>query len=320
MSNQTKEVAKPLNQQVATNPPKTITSILSTDSVKKRFEEIMGKKATGFMSSIISATKASPKLAQCEPDSIISSAVIAAILDLPIQSNLGFAHIVPYGNKATFQMGWKGFVQLAIRTGQYRNINATVVYEGELSYHNRITGEVTINADKKISSKIIGYVAYFSLVSGFEKYLYMTTEQCKAHGAKYSKSFSSGNWQSDFDGMALKTVIKQLLSKYGILSVDMQMAVTADQSVIKNAETMDVDYVDTTEQNSIGSGSGISPETESAIFGEDKELKPNAEFLSQPSSITQEIEQEAAVQKKQYTAGKKTAPEAKKDAGTLDLQ
>lgn len=317
MNEQTKEIAKQQTQQVAINQPKTITSILSGESVKKRFEEIMGKKANGFMSSIISATKASPKLSQCEPDSIISSAVIAAILDLPIQSNLGFAHIVPYGNKATFQMGWKGFVQLAIRTGLYKNLNAAIIYEGEITYHNRITGEVTINPDKKTSNKIIGYIAYFSLVTGFEKYLYMTTEQCKAHGAKYSKSFNSGNWQSDFDGMALKTVIKQLLSKYGILSVDMQMAVTADQAVIKNAETMDVEYVDATNQNSVSSGTTISKETEAAIFGEQKELKPNTEFLS----ATDSIEQEAANQKRTYIANsKKTAPETKKDAGKLDLE
>jgi recombination protein RecT len=147
---------------------------------------------------------------------------------------------------AQFQMGYKGFIQLALRTGQYKNINASEIYDGELVNHDRITGDVEIDTKKKRSNSIIGYVAYFKLLNGFEKMLYMSKEQVEIHGGKYSKSYAQkySRWQQDFDSMALKTVIKLLLSKYGILSVEMQTAMTVDQSVIKNADTMDVEYVD----------------------------------------------------------------------------
>lgn len=239
---------------------KTITSILSQDTVKKRFNEILGKNANAFMSSIVSATKSNASLSECEPDSVISSAVIAATLNLPIQNNLGFAYIVPYNSKdergnyvkvAQFQMGYKGYIQLALRTSQYKTINATEIYEGELISHNRISGEVEIDTYKRTGNKVIGYVAFFKLLNGFEKMLYLTKEQIEKHGVKYSKSYGNktSRWQIDFDAMALKTVLKLLLSRYGILSVDMQTAITVDQSVIKDAETLDVEYVDLNEQH-----------------------------------------------------------------------
>jgi recombination protein RecT len=251
----TPEPGQVANQQ----RPATIQSILSNESIKSRFADILGKRANAFMSSIISATKANPDLALCEPNTVISSAVIAATLDLPIQSNLGFAHIVPYnskqGKQAQFQMGWKGFVQLALRTGQYKTINATEVYEGELVSYDRISGDVVLDSSKKVSEKIIGYVAFFRLLNGFEKHLYWTRQQVEAHGAKYSKSFKSdyGRWKLDFDAMAIKTVLKMLLSKYGILSVDMNTAIIADQSIVKNPDTMDVSYPDAAEQQTISS-------------------------------------------------------------------
>ena len=252
-----------MENQVVTKKT-TVASILSQDVVKSRFNDILGKNANAFMSSIISATKANPSLGDCEPNSVISSAVIAATLNLPIQSNLGFAHIVPYNQKdssgnqvkvAQFQMGYKGFIQLALRTAQYKNINASEVYEGELVNHDRITGEVELDTKKKKSNKVIGYVAYFKLINGFEKMLYLTREQVEGHGSKYSKSYSNkyGRWQQDFDSMALKTVIKLLLSKYGILSVDMQTAITVDQAIIKDAETMDIEYVDSREEETFQS-------------------------------------------------------------------
>ena len=235
------------NNQVQTQP-KTITTILANEAVKKRFQDILGAKSASFISSIVSATKSNPKLADCNPDTVISSAVIAATLDLPIQSNLGFAYIVPYGKDATFQMGYKGYVQLAIRTGQYQTINSAVVYEGELIKENRFTGEFTFDSSQKVSDKIIGYVAYFKLVTGFEKTLYMTAERAEAHAKKYSQTYKSGfgKWKEDFEAMALKTVLKLLLSKYGILSVEMQVALKTDQAVIRDADTIDVEYVDNT--------------------------------------------------------------------------
>lgn len=229
----------------------TVSSILSQEQVKRRFNEILGENANAFISSIVSATKSNPSLMKCEPATIISSAVIAATLKLPIQSNLGFSYIVPYKGNAQFQMGYKGFIQLAIRTGQYETMNATAIYEGELVKNDRITGEVEIDVNKKRSNKVVGYLGYFKLVSGFKKMLYMSKEEIEQHGKKYSQSYSSPSsvWKKDFDSMALKTVLKLLLSKYGILSVEMQTAITVDQSVIKDADTLDVDYVDAKQES-----------------------------------------------------------------------
>lgn len=260
--------------------------LLSTDSVKHRFEEIMGKKAASFISSIISATKANAELAACEPHSIISAAVIAATLDLPIQNNLGFAAIIPYKSHgqqsvAQFQMMWRGYVQLAMRTAQYKTINVSEVYEGEIEYQNRITGEYQFNVDKKISDKIIGYVAYFRMINGFEKCFYWTVEQVTNHAKRYSQTFRSekawvvaaSRWTLDFDAMAKKTVLKLLLSKFGILSVDMQLAISADQGTIKDPGTIDIEYKDNPK---IGDGEGKKRKLRERKK-KDPELPPNPE-------------------------------------------
>jgi recombination protein RecT len=239
-------------QVTKNNAPATINGLLAQENIKKRFEEILGDNAASFISSVISATKANPMLANCEPNSVISSAVIAATLNLPIQNNLGFAAIVPYNSQsgpvAQFQMMYKGFIQLAWRTGQYKTINAAPIYAGELVNFNRITGEVVIDETKKTSDEIIGYCAFFKLMNGAEKYFFMNVGQVREHGEKYSKSFKNKNsrWQLDFPSMALKTVLKMLLSKYGILSVEMQKSLTYDESVVKDIKGDHFEYVDST--------------------------------------------------------------------------
>lgn len=237
------------NSPVVQEKPKTITSLLSAESVKTRFQEILGNKSAGFISSIISATKANASLAKCDPGSIISSAVIAATLDLPIQQNLGFAWIIPYNNKAEFQMGYKGYIQLAMRSGQYKTMNVCEVCEGELISEDKFKGEFLFDSSKKTSDKVIGYAAYFKLINGFEKVLYMPIENIEKHAKRYSQTYKKGfgKWKDDFDAMARKTVIKLLLSKYGIMTVDMQTAIITDQSVVKDAETLDVEYMDNEE-------------------------------------------------------------------------
>lgn len=212
----------------------SLEGLLKGDSIRQRFQEMLGKKSAGFISSIISAVNTNDKLKEADPMSVISAAAIAATLDLPINQNLGFAHIVPYGGKAQFQMGWKGFVQLAQRTAQYATINCSKVHEGELVEHNHFTGDMKFDQDNKKSDKVIGYVAYFRLLNGFEKWFYMTMEEMQSHGKKYSKSYAlqNGRWKQDFDSMALKTVMKLLLSKYGILTIGMETAIQADQAVI----------------------------------------------------------------------------------------
>lgn len=240
-----KDIQSAVANAPAIQTGQSLEVLLNKENVKKRFEEILGKKAPGFMSSIISATKANPRLRAANPNSILSSAVIAATLDLPINQNLGFAHIVPYSGEAQFQMGWKGFVQLAIRTNQYRSMNAAPVYEGELKSYNRITGEIEFDLTAKKSDKVIGYVAFFKLINGFEKYFYMTIDEVRAHGRRYSKSFDTGNWKTNFEPMALKTVIKLLLSKWGILSIEMQTAMEADQAIVNaRGEGFEFDYKD----------------------------------------------------------------------------
>jgi recombination protein RecT len=212
----------------------SLEGLLKGDNIRKRFDEMLGKKSAGFVSSILSAVSSNKSLKDADPMSIISAAAIAATLDLPINPSLGFAHIVPYGKQAQFQMGWRGYVQLAQRTAQYATINCTKVYDGELVEHNHFTGDMKFDQSKKQSDKVIGYVAYFRLLNGFEKWFYMTMEEAQDHGKKYSKSYShaNGRWKNDFDSMALKTVIKLLLSKYGILSIGMETAIQADQAVI----------------------------------------------------------------------------------------
>jgi recombination protein RecT len=175
---------------------------------------------------------------------------MAATLDLPVNQNLGFAYFIPFNNRKTnkqecqFQIGYKGFIQLAMRSGQFKTISATPIYENQLVSENPLTGFV-FDFSKK-GQNVIGYAAYFSLINGFEKTLYMSVEELKKHGVAYSQTFKKGFglWNDNFDAMAQKTVIKLLLSKYAPLSIEMQKAHIADQAIIRNADTLEVDYID----------------------------------------------------------------------------
>jgi len=263
-----------MKQQGIESRSNMLTTVLSLDATRAKFEAILGKNSTAFINSVILTAKHNPKLLMCEPNSVVSSAIVAATLNLPIQANLGFAFIVPYktarGMMAQFQMGWKGYVQLAIRTGEYENINAAEVYKGELTSYDKISGEVKIDSMKKESNEIIGYVAYFKLKNGFSKTLFLTKEQAEQHGQKYSDSYKQEGsaWKDWFDGMALKTAIKQLLSKYGLLSAEMKTAITVDQSVINDADTLDVSYVDNTDSRM----GGIAGTGSASVFNNTKEV------------------------------------------------
>lgn len=217
----------------------TVKSLLSQESVKERFKNILKDRAAGFMANLAVVVANNDMLAKCDPVSVISAAVISASIDLPIDPNLGFAAIVPYGRQAQFQIMYKGFIQLAIRSGQYLTINSAPVFEGELVKIDRVKGEFTFDYDKRTSDKVIGYTAYFKLINGFEKTLYMTVQEVNNHGKRFSKSYQKGFgiWVDDFDSMAQKTVLKRLLSKWGILSIEMKDAIMYDQAVFKNEET-----------------------------------------------------------------------------------
>lgn len=221
----------------------TIENWVESENIKQKFREVLDKGAGAFVTSILSLVKSTPQLAAAEPKTIISAAMTAATLKLPIDPNLGFAYIIPYGKEAQFQMGYKGYIQLAMRTGQYKTINASVVYEGQVEGVDFITGEII--RGKKKSDKVVGYVAYFELINGFSKMVYMTKEEMLRHAQTFSKSFSrsSSVWKTNFDAMGLKTVIRRLISKYGIMSIEMQGAGLA------TALSADKEYDHLAEQN-----------------------------------------------------------------------
>ncbi|WP_214630020.1 recombinase RecT [Paenibacillus agaridevorans] len=204
----------------------TVKSLLDSPGVKKRFEEVLKNRAPQYMTSIINLYNSENSLKNCDPMSVVASAMVAASLDLPVDKNLGYAWVVPYKNRASFQLGYKGYIQLALRTGQYRFINAVQVYEGELVKWDRLTEELQLDESKRTSDKIVGYCGYFELLNGFKKTVYWTKEQIEIHKKRFSKS--DFGWNKDWDAMALKTVIRNMLSKWGILSVEMQTAYSKD--------------------------------------------------------------------------------------------
>lgn len=215
----------------------TMKGLLSSPAVMNRFEEVLGKRASQFTASILSLYNSENTLQKAEPMSVISSAMVAATLDLPVDKNLGYAWIVPYKGRAQFQLGYKGYIQLALRTGQYKSINCIPVHEGELQKWNPLTEEIDIDFEKRESDSVIGYAAYFELLNGFRKTVYWTKAQVEKHKKKFSKS--DFGWGKDWDAMALKTVLKSMLSKWGILSVEMQKAVIED-----NEERERIDITD----------------------------------------------------------------------------
>ncbi len=206
----------------------SVRALLQLESVKARFAEVLKDKAPQFIASLASLVYASKALKECEPYSVIAAALKAAALDLPIEPALGFAAIVPYKGVAQFQMQWKGYVQLAHRTGQYAGLNVTETYTGMVKGVNTFTGEV--KKGERTGDELTGYYAWFKLLNGFEKEIWMPAKDVLEHGARYSKTFNSNNsaWKTDPDSMGRKTVIKRLLTRWGILSVEMQSAVKAE--------------------------------------------------------------------------------------------
>lgn len=246
-------------EKLPTKEPMTIKSIFAKPDVMKKIEEILGAKKQSFITSVLQITSSNDMLSKADPLSVYNAAMTAAIMDLPLNQNLGFAYIVPYNVKqpdgskkvmAQFQMGYKGFKQLALRTGQFKTIHVTDVRKGEVISNNRLTGEITFkfieNEAEREKIEVVGYVSFFKLNTGFESTLYMTSEQLLAHGKKYSQNFRSGfgQWKDDFDKACKKTVIKLLISRDAPLSIDIQRAIIADQSVVNDVEFQDAIYVD----------------------------------------------------------------------------
>ena len=231
--------------------PTTAVAFFEQPAVRAKFETMLGKRAPQFITSVLQIVNSNTLLKNAEPVSVYTAAATAATLDLPINNNLGFAYIVPFNDRksgttqAQFQIGWRGFIQLAQRSGQFKTISSTPVYEGQIDYDDPLKG-IKFNWGGRKSDIVIGYAAYFELLNGFEKTLYMTKADVERHAGKYSQTYKKGYgvWKDDFDAMAQKTVLKMLLSKYAPLSVEMQTATVADQSVIKNPDDLEVEYID----------------------------------------------------------------------------
>ena len=264
----------------------TLKSMINDERTKNKFKEMLGNKAAGFLTSLMNTTNGNAQLQQADPNSILKAGAIAATLDLPIDPNLGFAYIVPYKNtvkdkfgnvvetrnEAQFQMGWKGFYQLAMRRGQYKRINVTGLFEGQFEGYDPITDELIYNLDNKTSDEITHYIAYFKTLNGFEKYFVMSREEIEAHAKKFSKTYSykSSSWKTNFDAMAKKTVLKLLLSKYGMLSIEMQTAQKVDQAVIKEVDkdNIEVEYVDNEQNTTISENANETPQEAEEVPGE----------------------------------------------------
>lgn len=211
----------------------SLKKILSAESVQEQFKNALSENSGSFVASVIDLYNGDSYLQNCEPKAVVMEALKAAVLKLPINKSLGFAYLVPYksgnGLVPQFQIGYRGLIQLAMRTGQYRIINADMVYKGELRTVNKLTGEFDMSGTKE-SDEVIGYFAHIELLNGFAKTLYMSKQKVTAHAQKYSKAYSqpNGPWTKEFDAMAIKTVLRNLLGHYGFLSVEMVSAFDND--------------------------------------------------------------------------------------------
>lgn len=236
-------------------PVQRLKNALSAESVKEQFKNALADSAPLFVASLIDIYASDRNLQECEPGAVIMEALKAATLRLPINKNLGFAYIVPYRNRGKMepqmQIGYKGLIQLAMRTGEYRYLNADVVYEGELKGYDKLTGHLDLSGEKK-SDRVVGYFAYLELLNGFSKAVYWTKEQVIEHAKRFSKAFNSdySPWKTDFDAMALKTVLRNLITKWGIMSVEMVNAVDRDieadaqREINEYANSEELDIVD----------------------------------------------------------------------------
>lgn len=240
-----------------------LKTMVKADSVVEQFRNALGRHSDTFVASIIDLYNSDSDLQQCNPTQVVQEALKAATLRLPINKQLGFAYIIAYNNskpdgeggwlkvkEPSFQIGYKGYIQLAMRSGQYEILNPDVVYEGELRRRDKLTGEIDFGGERT-SDKIIGYFCHERLVNGFRKTLYMSVEEVAAHAKRYSKALKNNanvtvasliklaeqpfnpnsdkvGWLGNFHSMALKTVVRQLLSKYGYLSIEMNEAMAKD--------------------------------------------------------------------------------------------
>lgn len=247
------------NSLVKQNQKQTFSAFLATDAMKKKINEMVGgEKGQQFVTSIISAVSANPQLAECDNASIVSAALVGQALNLSPSPQLGQFYMVPFNDNkrgckvAQFQIGYKGYIQLAIRSGQYKKLNVLAIKEGELKRYDSLNEEIEVelieDEEKRENAETIGYYAMFEYLNGFRKTLYWSKAKMEQHALKYSMGYRAKKgytfWEKDFDGMAIKTMLRQLISKWGIMSIDltMQKALESDMAVVKEDGTYD--YID----------------------------------------------------------------------------
>ena len=263
-------VAKTENKAVNAQGKQTVNQLMNAmldgEAMRGRFNDLLGKRAPQFISSLVSLVNADTNLQQAfyeAPMTVIQSALKAATFDLPIDQNLGYAYIVPFKNgkkngdgtytkvmEASFILGWKGMHQLALRTGSYKTINVVDIREGELLSYNKLTEDIDIrfveDEDEREKLKVIGYVGYYRLVNGAEKTIYMTVKQIENHEKKNRKGEYMGKgWRDDFDAMARKTVYRKLIGKWGVMSIDYQSREDGMSLAEQMAEENKLEYGDT---------------------------------------------------------------------------
>lgn len=239
----------------------SFTAYLKNDAVKNQINSVIGgKNGQRFISSIVSAVGNNPTLQECENSSIVSAALLGESLNLSPSPQLGQYYMVPFkDNKAgikvaQFQLGYKGYIQLAIRSGQYKKLNVLAIKKGELIRFDPLNEDIEVNLiadeNEREKAETIGYYAMFEYTNGFKKAMYWSKEKMKAHAIKYSQGYTADIkkgtkwtfWSKDFDGMAYKTMLRQIISKWGIMSIDMQRAIDSDMAVINEDGTRT--YVD----------------------------------------------------------------------------
>lgn len=286
-----------LKNELASKPQKVVDpsklglkALMNTPTMKRKFEEVLNDNANSFMASVMTLVSNDSYLADSEPMSIMSGALTAATLNLGLDKNLGYAYLVPFNSKnkqtgkwekkAQFLLGYKGYIQLAQRSGQYKALNVIEVFEGELKSWNRLTEEFDFDPLGKQSDEVIGYVGYFELLNGFKKTVYWTKQEIETHRISNSKDRDktklSGVWASDYNAMARKTVLRNLLSKWGILSVEMQTATVSDETVQTVSDNGDLvaDVTVEDEEPTIKEAEKVEDEpaveTTGSLFGEDE--------------------------------------------------
>lgn len=268
--------AAPKTTAQAPNFSAMMNTYLDRDGMRKRFDELLGKRSAQFVSSIVSMVNADKNMQQAfaeSPMTVIQSALKAATFDLPVDQSLGYAYIVPFNNyqkdtgkkrmEATFILGWKGMHQLALRTGAYKTINVTDVREGELKKYNRLTEEIEVDfiedEDEREKLPVIGYVGYYRLVNGAEKTIYMSVKAIERHEKKFRKGQYQGKgWRDDWDAMARKTVYRTLIGKWGVMSIEYQTVAEGKQLAdvmaddLRNENVIDAEPRDITVDETTG--------------------------------------------------------------------